>query len=52
MDIALVLKIDVFSMPRFHKHRENSSLGGKKMFLDVHEVECVKGSKENVFKIC
>lgn len=46
MDIALVLKIDLFSMPRFHKHRENSSLGSKKMCLDAPEKEFIKAQKK------
>lgn len=35
MDITLVLKIDIFSMPRFHRQRGNSSLVGKRMLLEV-----------------
>lgn len=52
MDIALVIKIDIFSMPRFHEHKGNSSLAGKKMLLDVPEGGFIRDSKEHVFKRC
>lgn len=48
----LVLKIDFFSMPRFHKQRGNLSVVGKQMLLEVPEQGFIRGSKEHIYKQC
>lgn len=49
IDMTLVLKMDFFSMLRFHKQRGNSSLVGKKMLLEVPEGGFIRGSNPHIF---